>query len=102
MSKAPKPSLDIDELPLSELKSMLAASSAMKAKQKAHQPVKPLEGKTLAMIFERPSTRTRVSFDVAIRQLAGEPIMLTGPEMQPGPAHTNTPPPPPLSRSASS
>ncbi len=68
--------------------SMLAASSAMKAKQKAHQPVKPLEGKTLAMIFERPSTRTRVSFDVAMRQLGGEPIMLTGAEMQLGRGET--------------
>ena len=67
---------------------MLAASSAMKAKQKAHQPVKPLEGKTLAMIFEQPSTRTRVSFDVAMRQLGGEPIMLTGAEMQLGRGET--------------
>ncbi|MCF7643578.1 ornithine carbamoyltransferase, partial [Acinetobacter johnsonii] len=64
------------------------ASSAMKAKQKAHQPVRPLEGKTLAMIFERPSTRTRVSFDVAMRQLGGEPIMLTGAEMQLGRGET--------------
>src|SRR3569833_3060535 len=63
---------------------MLDASSAMKAKQKAHQPVRPLEGKTLAMIFERPSTRTRVSFDVAMRQLGGEPIVLNGAEMHLG------------------
>src|SRR6185369_2035189 len=88
MSKSPKHFLDINELPLSELKSMLDASSAMKAKQKAHQPVRPLEGKTLAMIFERPSTRTRVSFDVAMRQLGGEPIMLTGAEMQLGRGET--------------
>ena len=88
MSKSPKHFLDINELPLSELKSMLDASSAMKAKQKAHQPVKPLEGKTLAMIFERPSTRTRVSFDVGMRQLGGEAIMLTGAEMQLGRGET--------------
>src|SRR3954452_12252426 len=86
--KTPKHFLDINELPLSELKRMLAASTAMKAKQKAHQPVRPLEGKTLAMIFERPSTRTRVSFDVAMRQLGGEPIMLTGAEMQLGRGET--------------
>src|SRR3954449_9034408 len=86
--KTPKHFLDINELPLSELKLMLAASTAMKAKQKAHQPVRPLEGKTLAMIFERPSTRTRVSFDVAMRQLGGEPIMLTGAEMQLGRGET--------------
>ena len=43
-NKTPKHFLDINELPLSELKRMLAASSAMKAKQKAQQPVRPLEG----------------------------------------------------------
>ena len=68
---------------------MLAASVAMKAKLKAHaEPVKPLEGKTLAMIFDKPSTRTRVSFDVAMRQLGGEAIMLTGQEMQLGRGET--------------
>ncbi len=49
---------------------------------------RPLEGKTLAMIFDRPSTRTRVSFDVAMRQLGGETIMLTGAEMQLGRGET--------------
>src|ERR1700751_5869190 len=85
----PRNFLDISELPLSELQSMLAASNAMKAKLKAHQTGrKPLDGKTLAMIFERPSTRTRVSFDVGLRQLGGEAIMLTGAEMQLGRGET--------------
>jgi ornithine carbamoyltransferase len=48
----------------------------------------PLRGKTLAMIFDRPSTRTRVSFDVAMRQLGGESITLTGQEMQLGRGET--------------
>ena len=88
MSK-PRHFLDIDALPLTDLRSMLAAGSAMKAKQKAHEkPKTPLEGKTLAMIFERPSTRTRVSFDVGMRQLGGESIMLTGAEMQLGRGET--------------
>ena len=60
MSRSPsKPRhfLDISEVPLPELRSMLALSRAMKAKLKAHEGGrKPLEGKTLAMIFERPST----------------------------------------------
>src|ERR687884_516769 len=89
MSKSVRHFLDINELPLDELRNMLALSADMKAKLKAHaKPVKPLEGKTLAMIFEKPSTRTRVSFDVGMRQLGGEPIMLTGAEMQLGRGET--------------
>ena len=42
----------------------------------------------LAMIFDKPSTRTRVSFDVGMRQLGGETIMLTGTEMQLGRSET--------------
>ena len=93
MSKSVRHFLDISELPPKELRNMLSASVAMKAKLKAqnHQgekPKKSLEGKTLAMIFEKPSTRTRVSFDVAMRQLGGESIMLTGAEMQLGRGET--------------
>jgi ornithine carbamoyltransferase len=93
MSKALRHFLDLNELPLDELREMLAASVAMKAKLKAQKnggPLaeKPLAGKTLAMIFEKPSTRTRVSFDVGMRQLGGEAIMLTGAEMQLGRGET--------------
>ena len=89
MSKPPRHFLDINALPPAELRNMLAAGSAMKAKLKAHEKSdKPLAGKTLAMIFERPSTRTRVSFDVGMRQLGGEAIMLTGAEMQLGRGET--------------
>jgi len=89
MSKALRHFLDISELPTGELRNMLAAGVAMKARLKAHQtPSRPLEGKTLAMIFEKPSTRTRVSFDVGMRQLGGESIMLTGAEMQLGRGET--------------
>ena len=49
---------------------------------------RPLDGKMLAMIFDKPSTRTRVSFDVGMRQLGGETIMLTGTEMQLGRSET--------------
>ena len=93
MSKALRHFLDLNELPTKELRNMLAASIAMKAKLKAsknhgEKPKRPLEGKTLAMIFEKPSTRTRVSFDVGMRQLGGESIMLTGAEMQLGRGET--------------
>ena len=89
MMSKPRHFLDNSEMPLAELRNMLSLSRAMKAKQKAHEAgEKPLEGKTLAMIFERPSTRTRVSFDVGMRQLGGESIMLTGTEMQLGRGET--------------
>src|SRR4051812_402410 len=81
----PRHFLDISELPASELRSMLDAGAAMKAELKRHAaPGKPLAGKTLAMVFDKPSTRTRVSFDVGMRELGGETIMLTGQEMQLG------------------
>jgi len=44
----------------------------------------PLEGKTLAMIFEKPSTRTRVSFEVGMHQLGGKPLFLSSQDMQLG------------------
>jgi ornithine carbamoyltransferase len=76
--------LDLIDIPSGELRGIIAASRAMKA---GGTP-KPLAGKTLAMIFDRPSTRTRVSFDVGIRQLGGESITLTGQEMQLGRGET--------------
>jgi ornithine carbamoyltransferase len=89
MSTTPRHFLDINALPLGELRAMLAAGAAMKAKLKAQETdKKPLAGKTLAMIFDKPSTRTRVSFDVGMRQLGGESIMLTGTEMQLGRGET--------------
>ena len=48
----------------------------------------PLKGRVLALIFDKPSTRTRVSFDVAMRQLGGDVVMLTGQEMQLGRGET--------------
>ncbi|MGA2793256.1 MAG: ornithine carbamoyltransferase [Roseiarcus sp.] len=78
--------LDLLTVPAATLRDMLAVSAAMKAARVKGEPPfsRPLAGKTLAMIFDRPSTRTRVSFDVAMRELGGETIMLTGAEMQLG------------------
>ena len=68
---------------------MLALSADMKAKLKAHEKgKKPLEGKTLAMIFERPSTRTRCRSTSACASSAARSIMLTGAEMQLGRGET--------------
>lgn len=67
---------------------MLTDAGRRKAELKAGRRSRPLEGKVLAMIFDKPSTRTRVSFDVGMRQLGGETIMLTGTEMQLGRSET--------------
>jgi ornithine carbamoyltransferase len=81
--------LDLTEISKAELRSMIEASRAMKAKLKRKgAPARPLAGRTLAMIFDRPSTRTRVSFDVAVRQLGGESITLTSHDMQLGRGET--------------
>jgi len=81
--------LDLDEISQKDLRGMLDASRAMKQRQKSGDTSRqPLAGKTLAMIFDKPSTRTRVSFDVAMRQLGGEAILLTGQEMQLGRGET--------------
>src|SRR5213078_1719806 len=78
--------LDLIDIPAQELRGMIEASRAMKARRQVD--ARPLEGRTLAMIFDKPSTRTRVSFDVAMRQLGGEAILLTGQEMQLGRGET--------------
>jgi ornithine carbamoyltransferase len=83
--------LDISALPTSDLRTMLDAGAALKQRRKAANGAvgdRLLAGKTLAMIFEKPSTRTRVSFDVGMRQLGGEALMLTGAEMQLGRGET--------------
>ena len=82
--------LDLIDLPPAELRGMIDSARAMKASLKASgsPQQRPLAGKTLAMIFEKPSTRTRVSFDIAMRQLGGEAILLTGQEMQLGRGET--------------
>jgi ornithine carbamoyltransferase len=67
---------------------MIDRSREMKAALKRGEQKKPLAGKTLAMVFDKPSTRTRVSFDVGMRQLGGESIMLTAQEMQLGRGET--------------
>jgi ornithine carbamoyltransferase len=82
--------IDLCDISTKDLRGMIDASRAMKERLKRDgQPGRaPLKGKTLAMIFDRPSTRTRVSFDVAMRQLGGESITLTGQEMQLGRGET--------------
>lgn len=89
MSDTSRSFLDISTVSTEDLNAML--SSALSAKHsRAGLPKgvqdgqRPLEGHLLAMIFEKPSTRTRVSFDVAIRQLGGESLVLSAADLQLG------------------
>jgi len=78
--------LDLVDISSRELRAMIAAGRAMKKRPNASSLA--LAGRTLAMIFDKPSTRTRVSFEVAMRQLGGGTIVLTGQEMQLGRGET--------------
>jgi ornithine carbamoyltransferase len=81
--------INLIDIPKDDLRGMIETSRAIKAKRKSGGTAeRPLAGRTLAMIFERPSTRTRVSFELAMRQLGGDAIMLTADEMQLGRGET--------------
>ena len=81
--------LDLVDIPSRELRGILDNSRAMKEGLKqSRRKTGLLASKVLAMIFDKPSTRTRVSFDVAMRQLGGETIVLNGQELQLGRGET--------------
>jgi ornithine carbamoyltransferase len=78
-------------LPATTLRSVLDYAAGVKSARRTagrFDPHRPLAGKVLAMIFDKPSTRTRISFDVGMRELGGETLMLTGAEMQLGRGET--------------
>ncbi len=77
--------LDLRDFDSGTLQAILDHATSMKAALKAGAAgERPLEGKSVAMIFEKPSTRTRVSFEVGITQLGGKPLMLSAQDLQIG------------------
>jgi len=78
--------LDLSELDATILRGILDDAARRKQAMGNGRDTdpRPLAGRTLAMLFEQPSTRTRISFDVAMRQLGGESIFLSRSEMQIG------------------
>jgi ornithine carbamoyltransferase len=82
----PRHFLDLRDFDTATLRHMLDIASGFKAAGGVTS--RPLAGKSVALIFEKPSTRTRVSFEVGVRQLGGEPVVLTGKEMQLGRGET--------------
>ena len=77
--------LDLKDFSTDTLQSILDEGLRMKVKQKSGDSHElSLSGKTVAMIFEKPSTRTRVSFEVGITQLGGTPLVLSASDLQIG------------------
>src|SRR5947207_15626814 len=74
--------LDLIDIPPRDLRGIIVAGRGMKGEPARSRMA--LEGRTLAMIFDKHSTRTRVCFDVAMRQLGGGTIVLTGHGVQLG------------------
>jgi ornithine carbamoyltransferase len=71
-----------------ELKAVLDVADTLKAAQQAGEPHELLPGRTLGMIFQKPSTRTRVSFEVGIGQLGGRGLYLAANDLQLGRGET--------------
>ena len=82
---APRHFIDLRDFDGATLRQMLDAAANYK---RAGVTSRPLAGKTLAVIFEKPSTRTRVSFEVGMRQLGGDVVVLYGHDMQSGRGET--------------
>jgi ornithine carbamoyltransferase len=72
----PKHFLDLDRLDSAELRGILDIAGKLRAAGPFLENDMPLAGRVLAMIFEKPSTRTRVSFEVGIHQLGGKAVVL--------------------------
>ena len=80
----PKHFLTLLDLSSDELKQLIARAIELKQRRRLGKPTKPLAGKVLGMIFDKSSTRTRVSFEAGIAQLGGHAIFLSRADTQLG------------------
>ena len=71
-----------DELGAHELRTLLDRALELKRGRRQGEGADALAGRSVALVFERPSTRTRVSFEVGVAELGGTPIVLRGDELQ--------------------
>jgi ornithine carbamoyltransferase len=87
LKSRPKHFLDVSDHDSATLKAIISDARRRKdarigVPKGVADPDRPMDGRVLAMIFDKQSTRTRISFDMAARQLGGSALMLTGNEMQ--------------------
>src|SRR5881394_407472 len=75
--------LSIENLSRKDMEKILAAATAIKH-ERGHHKAQPLAGQTWALIFAKASTRTRVSFEVGIRELGGNVMFLSANDIQLG------------------
>ena len=79
--------LDLSIIPKQKLRNILEVAKQMKTlrlgkKSGALDQAKCLDGQIVGLLFEKPSTRTRISFDAGVRQLGGQPMLLSSSELQ--------------------
>jgi ornithine carbamoyltransferase len=75
--------LSLEKLSRADMQSIVAASAGIKS-GRGHHATQPLQGQTWALLFSKSSTRTRVSFEVGIRELGGQVMFLTAADIQLG------------------
>lgn len=88
MTAAPRHFLELSGIGAPALRGILDDAAALKRARGRASGRPPLAGRSLAMIFERPSTRTRVSFELAMKELGGDVVVMTSSEMQTGRGET--------------
>ena len=76
--------LQIPDLTAEETLALLDRADALKAARRTAAHPRPLAGRSVALLFEKPSTRTRVSFEVGVYELGGHPVVMSSRDMQLG------------------
>ena len=84
----PKHLISIDDFSTEEIHHLFDQVDNLLKTRKSGKSPKPLAGKTLAMIFQKPSTRTRISFHVGVKELGGDALILKEDEIQIGRGET--------------
>lgn len=81
-TRLPKDLLTVADIPSKAIRDLLSLAKKLKGQSGTARPNFPLRGKTLGLIFEKPSTRTRVSFEAGMNQLGGQALFLASEKIQ--------------------